>query len=181
MIPTGNPSSGWTYIKRAQNGWNVKVKPEFILDTEFNPIITTINDFDIVAARCTFEGCKNATDFPMLPSTIRYMHETYEGCQALVDASHFILPQNIETGDALFMYCYGLEKAPVLNTHNVLTLKRLFLYCHRLSGTVIINANSLTDVADCFGDTSYPITIVGNNPKLNELVNSSSNGNVTIG
>lgn len=96
-------------LNEEQGGWGVRVLDD--TRTEYDEILEAVNREPIVCLRSTFDGCRNLTRAPEIPSSVRDVEYTFHNCPALAVAPK--LPDNIK-GWGTFLGCtklmQGLDK-----------------------------------------------------------------------
>lgn len=146
------------------------------------------------------------TKSPRIPNTVVSMHETFRHCRSLTEAPALpenvvslqytfcstsiveppVIPSSVQNMFATFSDCHSLKRAPVI-PENVTSLRSTFSHCWVLEGTIVINAK-LPDypqkpetIQSCFSGSENSITLTGSCPYLQELADTATNGNVTVG
>ena len=124
-----------------------------------------------------FSRCPVLSQAPVIPNSVTNLSGTFSECGMLTQAP--VIPSSVTNMDGTFKGCTMLTQAPVI-PNSVTNLTETFLDCTRLTGTVIIHANP-TIYHDCFSGTIQPITLTGSSTVLNELADTDSDENVTVG
>lgn len=102
------------------------------------------------------------------------------------DSGPPVIPSSVQNMFGTFSDCHSLKRAPVI-PENVTSLRSTFEDCWVLEGTIVINAK-LPDypqkpetIQSCFLNGGNSITLTGSCPYLQELADTATNGNVTVG
>ncbi len=139
----------------------------------------------------TFERTGIAAIDVKIPDSVEWMDGSFRVCNNLVDVSALIIPKNVKSLNNTFSSCPNLEKGIKVIPENVTNIKSMFFNCPKLEGEMEINAktsgliveNSLKDYDYVFrltGTAGSGIIISGNSPHLQEIIDSSVGGNVSL-
>ena len=130
----------------------------------------------VTAMSYTFSGCTSLTTAPEIPSSVTSLSFTFFGCTSLTTAPE--IPSSVTAMSDTFGRCTSLTTAPEIPS-SVTHMDGTFDGCTNLTGTVTINANP-AEYRNCFYRTEKPIVLTGSSTKLQDLANTSTNGNVTV-
>lgn len=98
-----------------------------------------------------FSACQSLTDAPIIPNSVTNLTSTFAGCSNLVNAP--IISDSITYLTETFRSCSNLVNAPTIPVF-VESLIETFRNCINLTGNIIINSNIITNITNCFADTS---------------------------
>lgn len=196
-------SADYTYTLR-NNDWLVRVRDTS--KTSYEELLPVVNGLALRILDDAFERCASMTKSPRIPNTVVSMHETFRHCRSLTEAPVLpenvvsmqytfcstsiveppVIPSSVQNMFATFSDCHSLKRAPVI-PENVTSLRSTFSHCWVLEGTIVINAK-LPDypqkpetIQSCFSGSENSITLTGSCPYLQELADTATNGNVTVG
>lgn len=109
------------------------------------------------------------------------MINCFQGCSSLTTAPE--IPSSIASMTRCFDNCTSLTTAPVISS-SVMYMAYCFRGCTSLTGDVYIMADiepTATYIADCFYNTTQPITLRGaNTDVLQSLASTANNNNVYV-
>ena len=88
-----------------QNGWFVR--PKSTEQTEYAPILESINGIPITDMSDSFQGCSNMTKAPKIPETVTDMNATFMYCTSLSEVPN--IPQNVQYMPYTFKGCTLLK------------------------------------------------------------------------
>ena len=127
--------------------------------------------------------CCPITEAPVLPENVVNLQYTFSGTKIVAPP---VIPSSVQNMFGTFSDCHSLKRAPVI-PENVTSLRSTFEDCWVLEGTIVINAK-LPDypqkpetIQSCFLNGGNSITLTGSCPYLQELADTATNGNVTVG
>lgn len=83
--------------------------------------------------------------------SLRDINSVFYNCINLVNVS--VLPESIVNMPSAFNNCFSLVNSPVI-PNNVTNMYRTFINCSSLTGDIIIYSTEVSNVIDCFGNTS---------------------------
>ena len=140
----------------------------------------------------TFNGCTSLTEAPVIPENVTNMMLTFRDCTSLVVAPE--IPNKVSNMYMTFLNCTKLIQAPMI-PNSVTILVQTFENCTNLQGTIEINAN-VTGVQlgeDYYNHIDYDrclrgacmtegltLQVTGTCPKLEEIVTTANNSNITL-
>ena len=130
----------------------------------------------------TFGGCSSLKSFPDIShcNNLTNISAMFYGCISITDASCFVIPSNVKRMMSTFEGCTSLVSAPLIHG-NINDLRHAFKGCTSLTGDITINAN-YGEFEQCFYNTVKPITLYGTSVNLASIAKyCANNGNVVLG
>lgn len=133
---------------------------------------TTKVSYGEILSNVTIDGVEYSIDS---------MTDCFQGCSSLTTAPE--IPSSVDSMAGCFGNCTSLTTAPVISS-SVMYMSDCFRGCTSLTGDVYIMANiepTTTYIADCFYNTTQPITLRGANTDiLQSLASTANNNNVYV-
>lgn len=130
---------------------------------------------DIESLSNTFSGCTSLVTAPTIPDSVLYMGSCFDGC---INLRNVELPEAVQDLSGCFWGCTSLETAPVI-PNSVDNVQNCFRSCTSLTGIISINVE-FSWYSNLFAGTVEPILLNGTSSQLEDLVNTSSAGNVKL-
>ncbi|MBQ8732663.1 MAG: sigma-70 family RNA polymerase sigma factor [Oscillospiraceae bacterium] len=109
-IDTNLPTFSWVQLRTNLPGWRALVRDR--TKTAYSPLLTDINRMPLTDLERTFEACRNLTEAPELPATLRSLASAFEGCHSLTVAP--TIPYRATDLFNAFSNCTALTAAPEL-------------------------------------------------------------------
>ncbi|MBR5824355.1 MAG: hypothetical protein IKY67_09470 [Paludibacteraceae bacterium] len=171
--------SDYTYTYQTYcNGWNVTVNDK--TKTEYEEILTNINNVNITGMNETFKQCTNMLYAPKIPDTVTNMQSTFSECKSLLSAPN--IPKSVTNMGSTFYKCIVMgDISNVVIPAGVTDMFNTFTHCVAITGTITINANPSRTYC-CFSTDykSKDLIFAGSSTMLQELANTSFAGKRTI-
>ena len=124
-----------------------------------------------------FAGCIRITQSSTIPNSVTNMCLTFSSCSNLVKTSN--IPNSVGNMRGTFSYCTNLVNAPIIG-NAVYNMSYTFSNCSSLTGNVVIKSNRVSNIRNCFLNTSLAKKVYIPTTGYNTSANTWSQANSYI-